>query len=225
MGCPVACSAYKILPCDDTSGDVYCVDDKKSKAGAALIAEYRLGAPTEVHWLSVNTLVADPENRDGECVKVDEVLSKAEGIEAQGFQFTKVRVVAVQLPLSAPARKTILDRNTTWHNEDRRYPTFVDSEVEFSLIGGTHLCTFLKMVKQGIECPSFISAKPRVMCHRMEGSCKQNHFSSSFSVLRLSLMSHALSCIHGFQGVPNHHTDGFVDSRTTPSPYNRLRQV
>ena len=116
MGCPVACSAYKILPCDDTSGDVYCVDDKKSKAGAALIAEYRLGAPTEVHWLSVNTLVADPENRDGECVKVDEVLSKAEGIEAQGFQFTKVRVVAVQLPLSAPARKTILDRNTTWHN-------------------------------------------------------------------------------------------------------------
>ena len=159
-----ACFDSKNLHCDGTSGGVHCVDDKDGKAGSRLINEYRLTEDTT--WLSIDSMVTDPENRDGECVKIADVLTKAEGIEAQGFDWGKVRVVAVQMPLQEDKRAKIFDTNTTWRAEDARFPSFDSSIVEVSLIGGNHLVTFLKMLKQAIRCQSFISTAPKCGSHR-----------------------------------------------------------
>ena len=65
----------------------------------------------------------------------------------------------VQLPLETEARKNILDCNRQWALDDTRWPKFDESLVEFSCLGGNHLLTFLKMVRQSTRCQSFISTQ------------------------------------------------------------------
>ena len=65
----------------------------------------------------------------------------------------------VQLPLETEARQNILDCNRQWALDDPRWPKFDESLVEFSCLGGNHLVTFLKMVRHGTKCQSFISTQ------------------------------------------------------------------
>ena len=132
---------------------------KTQKVGSGLISRYRIADSAEM--ISVDAIVIDPENRDGECIKLNDVLTKAEQIESQGFDLSKVRIVLVQLPLDTKERRVILNTNTKWREEDPRFPTFEKAKVEFSCVGGNHLVTFLKMAKQSIVCDSFVSVTPQ----------------------------------------------------------------
>jgi hypothetical protein len=63
------------------------------------------------------------------------------------------------MPLEKEAREKILATNRQWHLDDARWPTFDESMVEFSCVGGNHLVTFLKMVRHGVKCQSFVSTQ------------------------------------------------------------------
>ena len=149
-------------------GVVFCGDNdekqsktppvKTQKEGSNLISKFRIGSGLE--WLSVDAIVTDPDNRDGESIKLDEVLQKAENIEAQGFDPEKVRMVLVQMPLDVEKRQVIFDANKKWRDEDVRFPKFDEKLVEFSCLGGNHLLNFLKMAKQATVCDSFVSVTP-----------------------------------------------------------------
>ena len=149
-------------------GVVFCggTDEKQSKTppvktqkeGSRIISKFRIGSGVE--WLSVDAIVTDPDNRDGEGIKLEEALQKAANIEAQGFDLSKVRMVVVQMPLDVEKRQVILDANKKWRDADERFPKFDEKLVEFSCLGGNHLLTFLKMAKQATVCDSFVSVKP-----------------------------------------------------------------
>ena len=85
------------------------------------------------------------------------MLDKAEGIEQQGFDFGKVRIILAQMPLEAEGRKAIFDKNQQWLDEDNRYPAWQESQIEYTALGGNHLVGFLKMARQGVEADSFCS--------------------------------------------------------------------
>ena len=73
---------------------------KIQKRGGHYIQQHRTN-PHEVDWISLDEFITDPDNRNGEEVKIDDVVSKAEMVEAQGFDMTKVRIVLVSMPLDA----------------------------------------------------------------------------------------------------------------------------
>ena len=79
---------------------------KTAKKGAGYIEQFRVGPGTE--WVDVDSMIQDPSNRDKEGVRIAEVLQKAEGIEHQGFNFEKVRVILAQLPLDPQQRSTLV---------------------------------------------------------------------------------------------------------------------
>ena len=144
---------------------VWCGEDdkttpKKAKQGSGLISDHRTN-PDVLDWISVDAIVSDPDNRDGECIKISDVLDKAQNIDAQGFDFGKVRIVLVQMPHDPVARQRILDTNTEWRRDNVNFPDFVNEGVEYSCVGGNHLVTFLKMARQGMPCESFISVPPK----------------------------------------------------------------
>ena len=110
---------------------------KNGKTGATYISKFRVSQ--EVHWLDVTTMLQDPSNRDEEGVQINEVLAKAEGIEGQGFDYDKVRVVVARMPLDEKRCKIIFDKNKEWRAQDSRYPEFDENLIEVSVLGGNHL--------------------------------------------------------------------------------------
>ena len=133
-------------------------DETKSKVpkrGAGHIQHFRSGPGCE--WLDVDCMIQDPSNRDKEGVKIADVLHKAEGIEHQGFNFEKVRVILAQLPLDPQQRSEIFAQNKVWKEQDDLYPSYDEKKVEYTVLGGNHLVTFLKMVKLSTSTPSFTS--------------------------------------------------------------------
>ena len=162
VGCFVASCAG-----GDEEKAVETVDARKlQKKGKELIADFRKSE--DLVMVDVDEILQDPANRDGDGVKVDEVLAKAELIEAQGFDFGRVRVVLVQMPLDGNERRAIFQKNQDWKEADPRFPSWDEGRVEYSAIGGNHLVTFLKMVKQGVQCESFCSTPNTLAaCARM----------------------------------------------------------
>ena len=130
---------------------------KHAKAGSSLLSKYRLG--NEPMFISVDAMVQDPSNRAGEGVKIAEVLLKAQSIEEQGFDLSKVRVVLVQMPLDPRLRDEIFAKNKEWRADDHRYPVFDENLVEYSIVGGNHLVVGMQMMKCGTQCDSFCSVK------------------------------------------------------------------
>jgi hypothetical protein len=72
-----------------------CMDGKSVKEGGKLINDNRMSQSDE--WLCVDNIVTDPANRDGELIKINDCLEKAEGIESHGLDFSKVRIILVEL--------------------------------------------------------------------------------------------------------------------------------
>ena len=128
---------------------------KNAKKGSTYISKYRVFE--EVQWLSVTTMLQDPSNRDEEGVMINEVLSKAAGIEGQGFDSDKVRVVVVHMPLDENKRKIIFDKNKEWRAQDSRYPAFDEHLIEYSVLGGNHLVVGMQMMRAETQCASFCS--------------------------------------------------------------------
>ena len=171
---PGAARGTGVVSCVETDA----VDTKKSRLGSKLLNQYRLG---DVEWVSIDAIITDPTNRDGECIKLDDALAKGEAIEAQGFDFSKVRMVCVQMPHGETARDHIFDTNETWKRDDPRFPLFDRQRIEYSCVGGNHLLTFLKMLAQQTSCESFVSIVPKngetpsMSLSVMEKSDKQFH--------------------------------------------------
>jgi hypothetical protein len=128
---------------------------KNAKQGSTLISKFRLTA--EVHHVSVTAMLQDPSNRDEEGVMVNEVSAKAAGIEGRGFDFDKVRVVPVQMPLEKHKRDII------FANKDDRYPAFDENRIKYSFLGGNHLPAgmgdWMQMITAETPCASFCSVK------------------------------------------------------------------
>ena len=133
-------------------------DTKKSgKRGAGYIETWRSGPGSE--WIDLDAMIQDPSNRDKDGVKIPEVLAKAEGIEQQGFNFDKIRVILIQLPLDPDERSDIFSKDQEWKDLDAAYPACDPKKVEYTVVGGNHLVTFLKMVRANTNVNSFISIK------------------------------------------------------------------
>ncbi len=141
----------------DDAKDGQSITKKSAKRGAEYIEKFRLGPGSE--WVDLDSMIQDPENRDNEGVKIIEVLTKAEGIEHQGFNFEKVRVILVQLPLDPQKRSKVFNKNRDWKAQDPLYPSWDEKKVECTVVGGNHLVTFLKMVRLSTHTDSFTSVK------------------------------------------------------------------
>jgi hypothetical protein len=89
----LAISPDDVAQCMDEKNDD--VGKKSVKAGTMLINEYRVNPDLE--WLCVDRIVTDPANRDGEMIKINDCLEKAQGIETLGFDYSKVRIILVGL--------------------------------------------------------------------------------------------------------------------------------
>jgi hypothetical protein len=132
-------------------------DAKNAKQGSILIGKFRLN--TELTHISVTQMLQDPSNRDEEGVMINEVISKAAGIEGQGFDSDKVRVVLVQMPLEKHKRDIIFAKNREWRAQDVRYPEFDENLIDYSILGGNHLVVGMQMIRAETRCPSFCSVK------------------------------------------------------------------
>ena len=167
--------------------------EKLQKRGKELITKYRRGS--DLVTVDIAEIIMDPANRDGDGIKLDEVLKKGELIDNSGFDFDRVRVVLVQLPLDAAERKKIFDKNLEWKNADPRFPSWDEGRVEYTCVGGNHLVTFLKMVSQGAACSSFCSVPDGLVGARMSLEC-----------LRSSDADFALGVTRGVPAVILHRT-------------------
>ena len=130
---------------------------KHAKQGSDFLRKYRVSL--ELQDVSVKAMLQDPSNRDEEGVNINEVLNKAAGIEGQGFDRSKVRIVLVQMPLDQQQRDKIFNKNREWKQIDARYPDFDEKEVEYSVVGGNHLVVGMQMIRQGTPTDSFCSVR------------------------------------------------------------------
>ena len=130
-------------------------NSKHAKQGSDFLREYRLSQ--ELQHISVTVMLQDPSNRDEEGVNINEVLKKAAGIEGQGFDPSKARVVVVQMPLDQQRRDKIFKKNREWKELDPRYPDFDEKVVEYSVVGGNHLVVGMQMMRQETLTDSFCS--------------------------------------------------------------------
>ena len=130
-------------------------NSKHAKQGSDFLRQYRLSQ--ELQHISVTVMLQDPSNRDEEGVNINEVLKKAAGIEGQGFDASKARVVVVQMPLDQQRRDKIFKKNREWKELDPRYPDFDEKVVEYSVVGGNHLVVGMQMMRQETLTDSFCS--------------------------------------------------------------------
>ena len=98
----------------------------------------------------------------------------------QGYDFTKVRIILIQMPLEDAERQRIIDANAAWRCDDPRFPDFDSSRVDHSCVGGKHLVTFLKMVKQSTLCQiSSLSHQRAVVNPQCRSPCRNSRTRTS----------------------------------------------
>ena len=120
---------------------------------AALIAKYDIHGGNMKPVLLPDSVVIDPDNRDGLFPTAGDVADPGEAILGGGFSLQLTRGVCVQLPHSNAARQTILEYNRAKGSADNAFPEVLEQHVLFSAVAGNTLNTFLRAVAQNRPAP------------------------------------------------------------------------
>ena len=115
------------------------------------MAKYDIHQGNKKPVLLPDSVVIDPENRDGLFPTAMDVHTMAEGVLGIGFNFDWTRGVCVQLPSDDKARNAILEYNREKCSADKCFPDVLTQHVLYSGIGGNTMNTFLRCVAQNRE--------------------------------------------------------------------------
>ena len=143
------------------SSDKECKDkndsiDQTCRLAAQYITKYDVNNGAKIR-LQCEAVIVDEDNRDGQRLKVEAIISKAERIANIGFVLDKALCICVQLPWDGKHRQRILQTNKQWHVEDNRMPKVFEEHAANTGVGGNHLNTFGRMMLQGSPVESAFS--------------------------------------------------------------------
>jgi hypothetical protein len=118
---------------------------------ACLIAKYDIHQGAKAPVLLPDSVIIDPENRDGLFPTVADVHDLGAAIIGCGFNVTMTRGVCCQLPPGADDRNKLICYNTNKCGVDACFPEVLSQHVMYTGLGGNTLNTFLRCVAQGLS--------------------------------------------------------------------------
>jgi hypothetical protein len=117
---------------------------------ACLVAKYDIHQGSRRPLLVPDSVIVDPQNRDGLFPTAVDIHCLGEAILGCGFNVAMTRGVCVQLPPSGPAHNAIVEYNEKKVGVDAElFPKTKAEHVMFSGVGGNTLNLFLRCVVQG----------------------------------------------------------------------------